>query len=151
MNGNIVEIYEMLQEIARYFGNQSIDGECCEDLSLVEFLALKKAYEKNQCSIQQIGKALNFTKSGATRIIDRLETKGYVIRERSAIDGRVCCVPVTDKGAELVTRMIYKKANELDKMLKHLQPQQLDQIRETLQTLLELISRKELGHENIDK
>jgi DNA-binding MarR family transcriptional regulator len=83
MKNRISDIYNLLQELAWHFGDHGINGECCEDLSLCEFMALKVAYENNNISIQEIGSAINFTKSGATRIIDRLENKGYVKRERS--------------------------------------------------------------------
>lgn len=39
MNKNLPDIYESLQEIAWHFGNHGISGECCGDLSLVEFMA----------------------------------------------------------------------------------------------------------------
>ena len=71
MNKNISGVYALIQELSWYFGNQGFNGECCEDLSLVEFMALKKVYEHDNITIQEIGKALNFTKSGASKIIDR--------------------------------------------------------------------------------
>jgi len=143
MNKNIPDIYNFLQEIAWHFGNHGFEGECCEDLSMVEFMALKKAYENNDFSIQEIGSALNFTKSGATRIIDRLENKGYVTRERSSIDGRVCCIPVTIKGTEIITRVMDKKARDLDEMLKELEPQIVDNIKDVLGILVKSIKLKE--------
>ena len=63
----------MDKEIAWHIGNHGLNGECRGDLSLVEFMALKIACENKDFSIQEIGSTLNFTKSGATRIIDRLE------------------------------------------------------------------------------
>jgi DNA-binding MarR family transcriptional regulator len=143
MNKNISDIYNLLQELAWHFGNQGFEGICCEDLSLVEFMALKKTYENNDLSIQEIGNTLSFTKSGATRIIDRLENKGYVKRERSAVDGRVCCVPVTDKGAEVITKIIEKNTRDLNKMLENFDPDTLDNIKNALEILLKAIQRKD--------
>ncbi len=137
MNKNVPDIYNCLQEIAWHFGNHGFEGECCEDLSLVEFMALKAAYENRDFSIQQIGSAINFTKSGATRIIDRLENKGYVKRERSLIDGRVCCVPVTDKGAQFITKIINKDTNYVNELLQNLEPQVVDSIKTALEILVD--------------
>lgn len=144
MNKNISKIYNYLQEIAWHFGNHGFEGECCEDLSLVEFMALKAAYENNNLPIQEIGNAINFTKSGATRIIDRLENKGYVMRERSLIDGRVCCVPVTKKGAEVISKVIEEKTRDLEEMLKDLEPETLDHIKDVLEILLKAVQPKEV-------
>ena len=142
MNKNIPEIYQLLQEISWHFGNHGFDGECCEDLSLIEFMALKMAYDNNDFSIQEIGNALKLTKSGASRIIDRLENKGYVNRKRSPVDGRVCCIPVDVKGAELLTRMLEKNTGDLDTKLKDLEPEMINQIKDTLQVLVETIQQK---------
>jgi DNA-binding MarR family transcriptional regulator len=106
MTDPISDIYNSFKEIAWIFGSHGINGECCGDLSFVEFMALKRVYEHADLSIQEIGKSLNFTKSGATRIINRLEEKGYVTRKNSPIDGRVCCVGITDKGLEAVSKII---------------------------------------------
>jgi len=144
MKKNIMDIYNYLQEIAWHFGNHGYDGECCEDLSLVEFMALKAANENSDLSIQEIGSTINFTKSGATRIIDRLENKGYVKRERSSIDGRICCVPITDKGAEIITKVIEKNTRDLGEMLKDLEPEMLEQIKDVLEILLQAVQPREL-------
>ena len=144
MNANIPDIYKLLQEIAWCFGDHGFDGNCCEDMSLVEFMALKKTYENHNSSVQEIGSALNFTKSGATRIIDRLENKGYVTRERSSIDGRVCCVPVTDKGSEVITKVMEKNTRDLDEMLKDLEPAVVEHIKDILEILLKAVRRQEL-------
>lgn len=146
MNKNIPDIYNSLQEIAWHFGNHGVNGECCGDLSLVEFMALKKVYEGKDFSIQDIGNALNFTKSGATRIIDRLESKGYVRRERSPVDGRVCCVTLTAKGKEVITTTVEKYTLYLEEILQDLDPHAINGIKEALTNLLRSLRRhKSLG------
>lgn len=145
MNNNIPNIYRSLQQIAWHFGNHGFEGECCENLSLVEFMAIRKAYENNNCSIQEIGSALNFTKSGTTRIIDRLENKGYVIRARSSVDGRICCVPVTVKGVEVITKIMDKYTADLNEALKDLEPEVIDNIKDALETLIKSLHRKEFN------
>ncbi len=141
MNSNIPDIYNLLQEIAWHFGNRGFDGNCCEDLSLVDFIALKKIYENPNASIQEIGKTLNFTKSGATRIIDRLEKKGYVARVRSTADGRVCCAPITGKGSEVIKRIIERNTCDLDEKLKDLDPEIFEEIKGVLEILLKAVQR----------
>ncbi|MBU7008072.1 MarR family winged helix-turn-helix transcriptional regulator [Phosphitispora fastidiosa] len=141
MDKNISAIYNSLQEVAWYFGNKGFDGECCGDLSLVEFMTLKKTFLNKNFSIQDIGNALNFTKSGATRIVDRLVSKGYLTRERSSVDGRVCCVSVTEKGTEMINETMGKNTAQLQERLKDLEPQVVDVIKDALETLLTAIER----------
>jgi DNA-binding MarR family transcriptional regulator len=136
MNKKIPDICNLVQELSWHFGNHGVNGECCGDLSLVEFMALKKAYENDNYSIQEIGKALNFTKSGATKIIDRLENKGYVTREHSSIDGRVCCVTVTTKGMEVISKIMEKYAAYFEEMLEDFEPEIVDKVKDVLEMLV---------------
>ncbi len=144
MENSFADIHSLLQELAWHFGDHGINGECCEDLSMAEFMALKAAYENCDLSIQDIGNAINFTKSGATRIIDRLETKGYVKRERSSTDGRVCCVPVTDKGSQAISRMIGKNTLYVEELLQDLEPQVIDNIKTALEILIGSVRRQDI-------
>jgi len=142
MDKDILNIYSLLQEIAWQFGNHGINGECCGDISLAEFMALKKVYENKKFSIQDIGNAINFTKSGATRIINRLEGKGYVTRERSPIDGRVCCVSITAKGTKVIIRIMKENTVYLEKMLKDLEFARVESIKETLEILVKSLHKQ---------
>lgn len=150
MNKWIPDIYNSLQEIAWCFGSHGINGECCEDLSFVEFMALKKVCENADISIQEIGSALNFTKSGATRIVNRLENKGYVARENSAIDGRICCVLITGKGIEIVSKIIENYMVYLEDVLKEFEPQKVEHIREALEMLLNAVQKNKPFNSNME-
>ncbi len=139
MKKRISDIYDSLQEIAWHFGSHGINGECCDDLSFVEFMALKKVYGNADISIQDIGNALYFTKSGATRIINRLENKGYVTRENSPIDGRVCCVVITAKGKEAIIKIMENYTAYLEDVLKEFELQKVEHIKDALEMLVNAI------------
>ncbi len=139
MNSNVPDIYDLIQELSWRFGNHGFNGECCGDLSLMEFMALKKINECKEITIQEVGNAINFTKSGASKIIDRLENKGYVIRMNSPIDGRVCCVLTTEKGIETLAGIINYYTLNLNNSLKGIEPQKVDQIRESLIVLVDAL------------
>lgn len=96
------ELDELLDEIVWRYGGQNPEGNCCEDISYVEYRALRLLARTEACTVQHLGQHLGFTKSGATRIVDRLERKGYARRERGQEDRRVCCVTLTEAGRALV-------------------------------------------------
>lgn len=104
-------------------------------------MALKKVYGNDEFSVQEIGNALNFTKSGATRIINRLENKGYVVRKNSTIDGRVCCVVITAKGMEAISNIVNNYTIYLENVLKDFGPQMIEQIRDTLEVLVNTVQQ----------
>ena len=142
MNKNIPDIYNLIQELSWYFGNQGFNRECCGDLSLAEFMALKKVYENKNITIQEIGNTLNFTKSGASKIIDRIENKGYVTREQSPIDGRVCCVIVTATGAEIILKTMEKYASYVEEMLKCSEPNTVNDVKNILELLVTSVRKQ---------
>lgn len=141
MNNKTADIYHLLQELSWQFGDHGFTGECCGDLSLVEYMALKKILNTKSIPIQEIGIALNFTKSGATRIIDRLEQKKYVMREQSPIDGRVCCVTVTPRGIETMTKIIEKYTEYVQEILKEFEPEKIEQIGNSLEMLVAAVQK----------
>lgn len=142
MDKNIPDVYNLIQELAWYFGNQGFNGECCEDLSLVEFMALKKVYENDNITIQEIGKLLNCTKSGASKIIDRIENKGYVLREQSLVDGRICCVTITAQGIEIITKIVEKYTAYVGEMLKDRDSQTIESVKKALEILITSVRRQ---------
>jgi len=73
--GTISDVSRSLIEIAWYFGPKGLNGECCENLTMPEFIALDKVSTTPHCAVQDIGYRLGFTKSGATRVVNRLEKK----------------------------------------------------------------------------
>ncbi len=141
MNKQTEDIYDALQEIVFHFGSRDMNGACCADLSFIEFMALKKIRERRDFKIQELGRALHLTKSGATRIVDRLENKGYIIRRLSPLDGRVCCVANTNKGTKAVTQAAAKYALQLEAALKEFGPQKVASIEAALKTLAQAIQK----------
>lgn len=53
----------------------------------------------------EIGRRMITRASNVTRIVDRLESKGLVTRQRSADDRRIVTVRITPAGLQLLTRM----------------------------------------------
>lgn len=90
-------IEKSVVSLVRHFGMQ-LPGDCCNEISLVEFLALEAIGKPGDCAVQDVGGRLGFTKSGSTRLVNRLEKKGWVVKERSTADGRVCCIKLTSEG-----------------------------------------------------
>lgn len=99
---SISDLSRSLIEIAWYFGPKGLNGECCDNLTMPEFIALDKISTTPDCPVQDVGHSLGFTKSGATRIVNRLEKKGYVKKVRSPEDARVCCIQIANKGEQVL-------------------------------------------------
>jgi MarR family 2-MHQ and catechol resistance regulon transcriptional repressor len=126
----------LIREITWNFGARGLKGECCGDLSQPEFRALCLASERPQCSMQDIAKDLGFTKGGATRVVNRLEKKGYIERQRSPEDGRICCVKVTAPGSVLVKSVNREKEDRIVKIMSSVDPGMQEVIKTALQSFV---------------
>ena len=137
------ELSELIREITWNFGARGVKGECCGDLSQPEFRALCLASERQQCSMQDIAKDLGFTKGGATRVVNRLEKKGYIERQRSPEDGRVCCVKVTAPGSVLVKSVNRDKEDRIVKIMSSVDPGMQEVIKTALQSFVQAMRVEE--------
>ncbi len=105
-------LVDLLDELLWRFGSQGSESYCCEDISYVEYRALRVLAKAESLTMQNLGQHLGFTKSGATRVVDRLVRAGYVRRERDGEDRRVCCVTLTGAGRALLDRVVEEYARK---------------------------------------
>lgn len=131
----ISELSRSLIEIAWYFGPKGLNGDCCEDLTMPEFLALEKISRTTDCPVQDVGHHLGFTKSGATRVVNRLESKGYVQKVKSSGDGRVCCVELTENGKDILRITDSRYLENFQKLLGKMPQGALPAVKEIIQAL----------------
>ena len=89
-----------LLDIAWFIRPHGQDDPCCGDLSAAEVRALATATVGGCCTVQDIARALGVTRSGATRVVDRLERRGLANRCCSSIDRRCTYVESTDTGKD---------------------------------------------------
>jgi DNA-binding MarR family transcriptional regulator len=97
---------------------------------------LAELKREGSCTVQEVGTAVRFTKSGATRIIDRLERQGLVQRRRSPDDGRVCCVSITSAGKIVTSKITDNYAGYLRELLEDLDVRSSDRIAGALRFLI---------------
>jgi len=131
----------LIKDIVWHFGAQGLDGQCCENLSAPEARALRLISGPQFCSMQEIARGLSFSKSGATRVIDRLEKMGLVKRKRSPEDGRVCCVEIAAPGEALIGQIDQENERQIGTILSKLDPSMQQVVQASLVSLVQAINR----------
>jgi len=77
------------------------------------------------------------TDAGAmTRMLDRLEAKGLLVRERSCTDRRVVNLAITPRGAEVAAQIPHVLAEVLNEHLRGFSPQEFAQLLTLLQRFI---------------
>ena len=117
------QLAELLENMMYDFGTHSMNSNCCENISHVEFRALRAVSRLNKCTMQDIAKRIAVTKSGATRIVSRLEEKKLVRRVHDQNDARICCVQLSKEGKSLLSRITDEPAKKMTTVLKAMAPE----------------------------
>lgn len=132
----------LIENIMHYFGTPGSGEECCETITPGEFRALHTILHQPLCSMQDIAKKALVTKSGATRLVGRLEAKGLAHREQDKNDGRVCCVKLTGAGTSLLNRIEDQLTNRMMPILTAMDPAMREILMISLEAFLQAAHEK---------
>lgn len=121
------EIYQKLESIfPKYY--QYIDNPTCYGLTPAEVYLLQILRKKGGCSVTALAPMLGVTPGTVTNLTDRLNNKGYVVRERGEEDRRVVQIMPTEEGLELVDKINEDRIAMLDKVFQSLDEKTIDDL-----------------------
>ena len=75
------------------------------DLTYAQWVPLYKIARSGQATVASLARDLETDPAAMTRVLDRLEAKGLVLRERSTTDRRVVCLALTPEGDKVAARV----------------------------------------------
>ena len=101
-------------------------------LNLSEFAVLELLFHKGEQAIQQIGKRILLSSGSMAYVVDKLEKKKLLVRNRCPKDRRIIFVQIADEGRELIECVFPKHQEEIGLMFDVL----ADKEKETLIHLL---------------
>jgi len=136
---SISSLANNLVEIMWKFGPQGLDKQCCDNLSMTEYRAMTVISEIRSCSVQDVAKQLGFTKSGATRIANRLEKKGFITKERWEQDNRICCLHATPGGQKALGNASLEFTKSLKTVLAAMPEDQRNNLADSLNVMAKAI------------
>ena len=71
------------------------------DLTYTQYITMMVMWEKKSVNVKMLGECLFLDSGTLTPVLKKLESKGYITRERSAKDERNLVVSITDSGMKL--------------------------------------------------
>ena len=89
---------ELLSRVAREVTLKQAADVCCGDLTLEQFQTLQAVSASDPLSIGALSARLRVALSTMSRNVSVLERNGYLLRARSAEDGRIVHVGISPKG-----------------------------------------------------
>ena len=73
-------------------------------LSSYDVLIYLQAAPDKRLRMAELADSVLLSRSGVTRLVDRLEREGLIVRDTCTSDGRGCFAVLTDEGEELLSR-----------------------------------------------
>ncbi len=105
-------------------------------LNVTEFAVMELLYNKGDQPIQRIGNRVLIASSSITYVVDKLEEKGCVVRQRNEKDKRVTNASLTDKGLSMMDEIFPDHASTLESTFSVLTDEEIT----VLQTALKKLS-----------
>ena len=105
-------------------------------------VTLKKAHEGDEHGVRvsQLARRLDIATPTATQMVIRLEDAGYVERRRSAKDGRVVHVALTEAGTRFLESVHREFVNRFDAAVEFLGEKNSDVLAGLLNRLIDFLS-----------
>ena len=137
MSQQAKQLYDALVTLSHHFSTTCCESSHCEEFTLIDYLALRSIQNQPECSIQTVGQSLGFTKSGATRVIKRLEARNMISICVNPDDSRIKCLSLTELAENCLQSVVSIQEKRLDKLLQKMEPETAKQLTQGLQTLVQ--------------
>lgn len=141
-----IEILIKIRKIVRSINLESKKIQKLYGVSIPQVLCLNYLQNANnfQATQGEIRRFLNLNSSTVNGIVSRLESKSLLARLPKAGDKRVVTIALTEKGNKLLNNIPVLLHEQLSKNLKKLNKTQLEQIKNSLELLVNILEIKEL-------
>ena len=90
-------LYACSKELVRQYGPYLKDL----DLTYTQYITMMVLWEEGKVSVRDLGRKLHLDSGTLTPLLKKLESKGYLKRERSTVDERVVIACITEEGRKL--------------------------------------------------
>lgn len=104
-------------------------------LNISEFAVMELLYNKGPQPINRIQERILIANSSTTYVLDKLQEKNYVVRERDDHDKRSMTVKLTEEGQTLIGDIFPSHASLLSSLFDELSDDELDQFRDMLKRI----------------
>lgn len=120
--------------VCRAFGLFEREAVCCGNVTVPQCIALQELLGGRR-DISALAKVLGLTVSGATRLLNGLEKRGFVVRERGDDDRRHVEVHLTAAGRTEAKRLRNLTSKIVDMVLARMSKSERDKVIEGVRLL----------------
>ncbi|MEM7138858.1 MAG: MarR family transcriptional regulator [Myxococcota bacterium] len=136
----MTQVFDDIVAFCRMFALFERDQVCCGTVTSAQCVLLQTLRE-GDWDVSSLARHTGVTKGAMTRLVDGLETRGFVQRTRSEEDARRFAVTLTKRGSEESDRLVRLTEESIAIILEQVPKQQRGQVIESLHLLREAAER----------
>ena len=137
LSAEMLHFHQLYSEkISKRFRNQHVDA-----VTQAEYLVLAIVAESGAVSMSSLCERTMMLKQQITRMVNQLEEKGLVQRERSAQNRRVVLVRPTQAGCSLIQEVHKAVHDELSRIFSQLDEQAVEAYLGAIETINDILER----------
>ncbi|MGV8905740.1 MAG: MarR family winged helix-turn-helix transcriptional regulator [Acetobacterium sp.] len=125
------QIFQMLSPIVK-----------SKDITISELILLWKINKRGPYRITDLAREAGAPASTLTGVIDRFESKKYIIRIHNSKDRRSVLIQGTEKLNDMIISLIKNADKELSDLLNELEPEFTSHLAQDLSTLQKYLTKK---------
>lgn len=134
-----LEILKDLRKITRAIDLNSKKLSSENNLTSPQILSLLAVYQKGSLTLAEIADEVHLSPSTMVGIIDRLESKNLLVRERSKTDRRQVMINITEEGKKVAKESPVPLQDKLIKSLGKLSETQQKNLSKSLELLVTML------------
>ncbi|GAA4898395.1 MarR family winged helix-turn-helix transcriptional regulator [Ferrimonas pelagia] len=139
MPKDLHNIHQDLMDLAFYFNNNCCQGDSCNEFSLLEFKALRYIERNPCCPVQAIGETLNISKSGATRLVNRMIKREIIERTICDEDARIRLLKISPCGQQCLNAVNQFQSERMSQLLARVEGIDACDVKKVLSALVKAI------------
>lgn len=123
-----LDAYIKLMRVSDTITARLTELKTLNDLSLSQFGAMEALYHLGTMCQKDIGEKILKSSGNITMVIDNLEKKGYVARERDESDRRFLRVSLTETGRKKIEEILPTHVGAIVEMMDTLTPEEQEKL-----------------------
>ena len=138
------ELLVSLRKVTRAIGIYSKKLSKESGLTSPQLIVLKEIDQHDGCMVKDIAQSINLSSATVTSILDRLEARAYVIRERSIKDKRKVGLHLTEQGKTVINNAPRPLQARFINSFEKLQDWEQTQLVSTMQRIASMMDAENL-------
>lgn len=122
------------------YGKQLQKRLNASDLSMAQYIHLRCLGEEGSLSQSELSALLGIEKASSTRVLDELEQRNFILRERNREDRRVVVVTLSDQGRQKINQAMELARTVADRASKGFEEDELFQLFKAMDKLIKNLS-----------